>query len=84
MPCIACSLRKLGYAGRTEPTRIRIRIRAIRATGLLIYSYSNARKYFICRKSGYKIYKCLYYADIKAVKKSKEVLELKVSENNNL
>jgi hypothetical protein len=29
-----------GRTGCTEPTRIRIRIRAIRATGLLIYSYN--------------------------------------------
>ena len=47
---------------------------------------SNASKCFIYRESGHRMYKCPRRADIKAIKKSKEVLELEeleLSENDN-
>ena len=40
-------------------------------------------KCFICQELGYKINNCPKHIDIKAIKKLKEVLKLKVLENEN-
>jgi len=44
---------------------------------------SNAGKCFICRESGHRINNCPKRTDIKAIKKSKEVLELEASVSEN-